>query len=207
MGVFSGWQSAVSSAAQILANLVGQDIVARSIRLTSTAASSIETAGEIRSTTTGASGLIFTDSNSVQRVIFGSTQYILSHSATGRLFSSGGVSGPSIALGAAAGGTLVMSSTAPTIVAGAGASIVAANGTAAFRVDLGGAASTGTITLPTATTGWVLIGMNITNPAANVIGQTGTTTTSATFTNYIRTTGVAGNWTANDNATFIAMAY
>lgn len=36
MGVFSSWQSAMSGAASIIANLVGQDIVARSISLTQT---------------------------------------------------------------------------------------------------------------------------------------------------------------------------
>lgn len=98
-------------------------------------------------------------------------------------------------------------STAPTIAAGAGAAIVASNGTAAFRVDLGGAAGTGTITLPAAATGWVLYMQCITNPANTVISQTGTTTTSATFSSYARTTGLAANWAANENATCIAIAY
>lgn len=196
---WSGWRSAIQSAAQTIAQLVGQDIVARSIQLTSTGLTAIQSAGTLA---------------------FGSvTTAISMANDSNRISWAGGLNLDSVSglrsntgFNASAGtwsnnGKIWGSTTAPTIAAGAGASIVSANGTFAFRVDLGGAASTGTITLPAATTGWVLIGMNITNPAANVIGQTGTTTTSATFTNYIRTTGVAGNWSANDNATFIAMAY
>ncbi len=79
-------------------------------------------------------------------------------------------------------------------------SIPANNGTAAFTINVGSACatSTGTITMPAATTGWVCDFQNVTSPATSVIGQTGGTTTTVTVTNYVRITGVAGNWTSSD---------
>lgn len=235
MGVFSGWQSAASSAANVLANLVGQDIVARSISLTQAAASNavqLVTGARLKLGTGTTDYLI---SNGTTRVDTGAdfrVAGVMSFPSTGSIDGGGvglralsnatpvgtwdtGTGDYTQALGdiiMAANGAFRLAAkfairTAPTISAGAGAAIVASNGSIGFRVDLGGAAQTGTITLPTATTGWVLYGQNITAPASNVIGQTGTTTTSATFTNYARTTGVAANWAANDNATFIAIAY
>ena len=105
------------------------------------------------------------------------------------------------------GGTLTFYTGAPTVAAGAGASVTA--GTAvAFAINLGGAASTGTITFPlAASTGWIIQMTNITNNALFVISQTGGNTTTATFTCYSRTTGLAINWTANDIARCTAVAY
>lgn len=76
-------------------------------------------------------------------------------------------------------------------------SIPANNGTAAFTINVGTScgSSTGTITLPAATTGWVCDFHNVTAPATNIVEMTGGTTTTVTLTNYVRTTGVAGNWT------------
>lgn len=76
-------------------------------------------------------------------------------------------------------------------------SVPANNGTFAFTVNVGTACATsvGTITFPSATTGWVIECHNVTAPATNIVEQTGGSTTTATITNYVRTTGVAGNWT------------
>lgn len=185
----AGWKSAVQSVAQTIAQLVGQDIVAKSL-----------------TTTIATTALTMNGTGS--RITFDTTQFILSNGTTGRLLSTGGYGAPNYALGTSGtAGNLFASSTAPTVVAGAGASVTNNNGTIAFTIGLGGAASTGTVTLPSATTGWVLYMQNVTHPDANVMGQTGFTQTTATFTNYIRTTGVAGNWSANDVAVCIAMAF
>lgn len=105
-------------------------------------------------------------------------------------------------------GNLVMSPTAPTIVGGSGCttgsaqSISSNNGTAAFAITLGGATcgSTITLTLPAAPTFWVCNAHDLTNPASNIVEQSGNraSTTSVVLTNYVRTTGVAGNFTGGD---------
>lgn len=96
---------------------------------------------------------------------------------------------------------LLSSSTAPVATTFCTSpSIPANNGTAAFTINVGTACATsvGTITMPAATTGWVCDFQNVTSPATSVIGQTGGSTTTVTVTNYVRTTGVAGNWTSSD---------
>lgn len=228
---FDGLKSAATSAASVLASLVGQDIVAKSISLTQVASSvavQLVTGARLKlgagttdymtsdgSTTITAAGAL----NNAGNFNFGSGILInvggavtLGGSTT--MSTNVNLTGGSNSVIALGTGTshfnvinLSQSVVAPTIVAGAGASIVAHNGTAAFEINLGAAAQTGTITLPSATTGWVVSMYNITNPAANAPAQTGFTQTTATFTNYIRTTGVAGNWTANDHMVCIAMAY
>lgn len=106
---------------------------------------------------------------------------------------------------------VVISSTAPTIASGFGTtpSIAASNGTAAFTVNVGtgGTADTGVITLPTATTGWALSCINLSNSATAVTAQTASTTTSATIANYSRTTGLLTAWTASDIISITAVAY
>lgn len=95
-------------------------------------------------------------------------------------------------------GAAVMLGTTPTATTFCTSPTVPnANGTAAFTINVGTACATsaGVITLPAATTGWVVTCFNVTSPATSTIGQTGGTTTTATITNYVRTTGVAGNWT------------
>mgnify|MGYP001616944267 FL=1 len=64
-----------------------------------------------------------------------------------------------------------------------------------------------TITLPAATTAWVCQVQDVTTPASFIIGQTGGTTTTATITNYSRTTGLATDWTASDVLRVSCMAY
>lgn len=97
---------------------------------------------------------------------------------------------------------IVFNTTAPTISSGfcTSPSISNSNGTAAFTVTIGSAcaASTGVLTMPAASVGWACYFANMTNPASNTPYQTASTTTSVSLTNYVRTTGVAGNWTASD---------
>lgn len=88
-------------------------------------------------------------------------------------------------------------------------SIPANNGTAAFTINVGTACATsvGTITMPTATTGWVCHFANVTAPASNTPSQTGGTTTTVTLTNYARTTGLAANWTDSNVIRAMCTAY
>lgn len=94
------------------------------------------------------------------------------------------------------------SNTAPTVASGfcTSPTISASNGTSAFTISVGTAcaASTGTLTMPAAPTGWVCDIHNQTNNATNLPDQTGGSTTTVTMTNYVRTTGVAGNWVDSD---------
>lgn len=78
--------------------------------------------------------------------------------------------------------------------------IVTGNNTAAFSINVGSACagSTGTITYPAATNAWVVSCFDVTTPASFVIGQTGGTTTTATITNYSRTTGAAINFVSSE---------
>lgn len=104
-----------------------------------------------------------------------------------------------------------LSATAPAIASGfcTSPSITAANGTAAFDILVGSAcgASIGTLTMPTATTGWVCQFHDVTTPASNVVEQTGGTVSTVTLTNYVRTTGVAGNFSSNDHVRGECTAY
>jgi hypothetical protein len=96
---------------------------------------------------------------------------------------------------------LVGSTTTPTVSGFCTTpSVSANNGTWAFTVNVGTAcaASTGTITLPAATTGWVCDAHNVTTPASNIVEMSSGTTTTVVLTNYVRSTGVAGNFTSSD---------
>lgn len=112
-------------------------------------------------------------------------------------------------------GVLFVSQTAPTIASGgcttgSAQSISQSNGTAAFEITLGGATcgSTIVLTLPTAAHGWVCDAHDITTPAGNVVEQSaGGSATSVTLTNYVRTTGVAGNFTGADKLAVKCAAY
>jgi hypothetical protein len=102
------------------------------------------------------------------------------------------------------GGSQVMliSGTAPTIASGFGStpSIVANNGATAFTVDVGtgGAATSGVITMPSATTGWVAHAVDQTT---NIVTRcTASTQTSITLT-------AASAWTASDVLQVICFAY
>ena len=112
------------------------------------------------------------------------------------------------------GGTLLISATEPTLSGfGTSPSVTAFNGTAAFAIDVGtgGVATTGTITLPAATTGWNCYVENVTGTGANRLDQrtvqTGGTTTTAVVQNQTVTTGVALVWTASDELRLACFAF
>jgi hypothetical protein len=93
------------------------------------------------------------------------------------------------------GGQLKWSLTDPTIASGFNTSpSVTGADTAAFAVSPGstGATNTGVVTLPTATTGWACNANDLTD--SGYVDQVATTTTSASFKIYSRTTGLAINW-------------
>lgn len=137
---------------------------------------------------------------------FSSAGYFQSTSA-GTAFSIG-TAGGQFSLAAA----MLFQRTAPTISSGFGTSpsIVASNGSAAFEVNVGGggAATSGVIGLPTATTGWNCACTDITTASATVFltKQTASATTSCTVGNF-NTAGAAAAWVASDKLRCIAMAY
>ncbi len=99
-------------------------------------------------------------------------------------------------------GSLMISTTAPTVASGfgTGASVVFANGTGAFRINVGtgGAASSGVITMPLAAHGWSCKVVDVTNNATSESEAFSTSAVSVTVDNYVRTTGIAGPWAASD---------
>ena len=110
------------------------------------------------------------------------------------------------------GSKVLDTNTAPSIASGFGTSpsISSNNGTAAFTLTIGTSTTgitTGTITMPAATTGWVCSCQNVTNPASFIVGQTGGSTTTITLTNYSRTTGLATDFTASDVIRIMARGY
>lgn len=107
---------------------------------------------------------------------------------------------------------LAWSATSPSIGGGfcTTPSITGANGTAAFIFTVGAAgcaSSTGTISLPTATSGWSCRFSNLTNPNNNKPDQISSTTTSVGIQNYSRTTGATLNWTNGDSISAACAAY
>jgi trimeric autotransporter adhesin len=106
------------------------------------------------------------------------------------------------------GGHTIFSSTAPTIASGFGTSpSIIANNTAAFQVTVGTSpAGTGVLTLPAAPNGWVVDATDVSTPGVVVV-QTATSTTSATLTAYLRTTGATTNFTAADKILCQATAF
>lgn len=111
-------------------------------------------------------------------------------------------------------GIVTISGTAPTINAGfaaggGGATIGASNGTAAFTIVTGTAdtGSTGTLNLPTATTGWSCSFADVTTPATYIVSQTGGATNTVTVTNYSRTVGTAAAWLTTETIRAQCLAY
>ena len=97
---------------------------------------------------------------------------------------------------------LTFSSTAPTVIACTAPTMTWNNGTALFQFDVGGTCagiSTATVTLPTATNGWLCTCAHVTTPASFVVAQSSGTTTTCVVTNYSRTTGLATAWTDADD--------
>ncbi len=111
------------------------------------------------------------------------------------------------------GANVMMPTTAVTVTGFCTGSAPIAGSTKSFahKITVGTSActgiSTGTVNLPTANVGWACTARNITTPASNVVAQTGTTTGTAVFTNYARTTGLAADWTANDNLLIDCIAF
>lgn len=121
---------------------------------------------------------------------------------------AGTVSSPTVTGSSAyrLGAVLTISATDPTIASGfgVGAAVANANGTAAFEVNVGtgGTATSGVLTMPAATTGWICHVENRTGVLANVANQRtiqiATTTTSVTVENQTISTGAVLAWTASD---------
>jgi hypothetical protein len=108
------------------------------------------------------------------------------------------------------GGNLIATSnTLPTIGSGFGTSpTITAVGTFVFKIVVGtGGAANGSITLPTASNGWLAFAADVTNGSSLFLQLTGSTTTSVTFTSYSVTTGAAANMSAGDVILVNCIAY
>lgn len=91
----------------------------------------------------------------------------------------------------------------PTISSGFGTSPTVPSGTssAVFTVNVGtgGTATSGVVLFATAApTGWACSVTDQTNPGPNKTMVSASTTTTATFSNYSQTTGIAAAWSASD---------
>jgi hypothetical protein len=111
-------------------------------------------------------------------------------------------------------GTMLLNGIAPTIASGFGTSpsIPSNNGTAAFTVNVGtgGSATSGVLTMPTASTGWICHVNDLTAAAAHVAyntRQTASSTTSVTLENQTTSTGAAVAWAASDILQVSCFAY
>ena len=108
------------------------------------------------------------------------------------------------------GGNLIATSTSlPTIGSGFGTSpTISASNTMAFKVVVGtGGAASGSITLPTATNGWMGFAADVTNGSTLFLQLTASSATSVTFTSYSVTTGAAANMSAGDIVLVNCFAY
>jgi len=98
---------------------------------------------------------------------------------------------------------LLISNKAPTIASGFGSSpsVTASNGANVFDVNVGtgGAATTGTMTMPAAATGWACMVNDITTNAKTTF-QSGGSTTSVVVT-------ATAAWSASDHLRFVCLAY
>jgi hypothetical protein len=113
-------------------------------------------------------------------------------------------------LDSSGGPRIILDATAPTITSGFGTTpAIISNGTIAMRITIGsgGTDSVGVLALPAAARGWNCFAQDLTNPNSFVTAQTASTTTSASFQNYSRTTGAPIAWTAGDVLSIIAIAY
>ena len=108
------------------------------------------------------------------------------------------------------GGNLIATSTTlPTIGSGFGTSpTISASNTMAFKIVVGtGGAANGSITLPTATNGWMGFAADVTNGSTLFLQLTASSATSVTFTSYSVTTGAAANMSAGDIVLVNCFAY
>ena len=102
-------------------------------------------------------------------------------------------------IGNAMRGTLVK----PTISSGFGTSPTVSYGASSFAftvsVGTGGTANSGVVLFATAApTGWACSVTDQTNPGPNKTMVSGSSTNTATFSNYSQTTGIAAAWSASD---------
>lgn len=117
-----------------------------------------------------------------------------------------------VAAGLYTAGSLLASSTAPTISSGFGTSptIGTAPSTAVFTVNVGsgGSASTGVLTMPATTTAWACYVNDKTTTSSTVFMTkvTASTTTSVTVGNF-NTSGAAAAWVASDVLQFQCTGY
>jgi len=108
---------------------------------------------------------------------------------------------------------IFLSSTAPTYASGGctGAAIGTSHNTAAFTVNVGSSACSGSqpivLTLPSATTSWACTARDITQPTFIVLQTGAQSTTSVTITNYGTTPGTAVAWVASDVIEVRCMGY
>ncbi|WP_321785074.1 hypothetical protein [Burkholderia pyrrocinia] len=108
-------------------------------------------------------------------------------------------------------GSLLISAQPPTISSGfgSGASVVASNGTAAFRISVGTSpGSGGTLAMPSASNGWVCDGSDLSqmNSSAFYFRQTAFTKTSVSMAMY-NTSGVQSNLVAGDTVVMKCVAF
>lgn len=114
----------------------------------------------------------------------------------------------------AGSGVLAISATAPTIASGGCTSpaVTSSNGTAAFLLTIGSSCTgvkTIVLTMPAAAHFWHVQCDNNTSDAqqlANYVVGRATSTTAVTITNYTRTTGIQGDFTAADTLLCSALA-
>ena len=108
------------------------------------------------------------------------------------------------------GGNLVATSaTLPTLGSGWGTSpSITAYNTMVFKIVVGtGGAASGSITLPTATNGWLGFAADVTGGNSVFLQLTASSATSITFTSYSVTTGAAAPMSAGDIVLVNAIAY
>jgi hypothetical protein len=135
-----------------------------------------------------------------QNVAFGASGGITIAAPTG---GQKGAGTANLATGYYVNGQPTCVNATPTISSGfgTGPSVVSGTSPCSFQVNVGtgGAASSGVIALNfTASNGWACAVHDVTTPTTNLTDQTASSTTTVTVTNYVRTTGVAGAWTASD---------
>jgi hypothetical protein len=121
--------------------------------------------------------------------------------------TSGNTSNPStFSMG---GNLLASATTLPTIGSGFGTGpTITATNTMCFKIVVGtGGAANGSITLPTATNGWLAFAADVTNGNSLFLQLTASSTTSVTFTSYSVTTGAASNMSAGDVILVNCFAY
>ena len=107
------------------------------------------------------------------------------------------------------GNVIATSASLPTIGSGFGTSpTITATNTMAFKIVVGtGGAANGSITLPTATNGWMGFAADVTNGSTLFLQLTASSATSVTFTSYSVTTGAAANMSAGDIVLVNCFAY